>query len=115
MARPRSRHVEFNIRPKNHQIDDMRYIYVINYQIQGDDTLVVANIKALGEWFHFFKNSFIVVSTYKIETAYDFIATNKATDWILILEVKLNSYWGILPPEAWEWLKRRVEESKFKR
>lgn len=99
----------------NHKIGDMRFIYIINYQVQGDDAQVVANIKALGEWFNFFRNSFVVVSTYKIEDAYNFIATNKATDWFLILEIKINGFWGVLPPEAWEWLQKKMDESKWKR
>lgn len=88
----------------------MKKFIIIIYKIDGDDKSVKDNIKLLGAWFNFLQGSFLLMTTISVEEIYNRINTNKSGDRFLIMEVNLKTYYGILPTEAWDWLKQKKGE-----
>jgi hypothetical protein len=88
----------------------MKKFIIIIYKVEGDDKSVKDNIKSLGAWFNYLQGSFLLMTTLGVEEIYNRIGTNKTGDRFLVMEVDLKSYWGILPSDAWDWLKEKKGE-----
>lgn len=88
----------------------MKKFIIIIYKVEGDDKSVKDNIKSLGAWFNYLQGSFLLMTTLDVEEIYKKIGTNKTGDRFLVMEVELKSYWGILPSDAWDWLKQKKGE-----
>lgn len=88
----------------------MKKFVIIIYKVDGDDKSVKDNIKLLGAWFNYLQGSFLLITTISVEEIYKRISTNKSSDRFLIMEVDLKSYYGILPTEAWDWIRERKNE-----
>lgn len=88
----------------------MKKFIIIIYKVEGDDKNVKDNIKSLGAWFNYLQGSFLLMTTFGVEEIYNRIGTNKTGDRFLVMEVDLKSYWGILPSDAWDWLKEKKGE-----
>lgn len=88
----------------------MKKFIIIIYKVDGDDKSVKDNIKQLGAWFNYLQGSFLLMTTISVQEIYNRINTNKSGDRFLIMEVDLKAYYGILPTEAWEWIKQKKGE-----
>jgi len=88
----------------------MKKFIIIIYKVDGDDKSVKDNIKLLGAWFNYLQGSFLLMTTISVEEVYKRISTNKSSDRFLIMEVDLKNYYGILPTEAWDWIKEKKGE-----
>jgi hypothetical protein len=92
----------------------MKKIVIIIYTSVGSDQGIKDNIKLLGDWFNYFQGSFLLLTKLSVQDIYNKIATNNTADRFLVLEVDLKEYWGILPSEAWDWLKlKKGEQGRF--
>lgn len=88
----------------------MKKFIIILYNVEGNDQSVKDNIKLLGAWFNYLPGSFLLMTTLGVQDVYNRIGTNKTGDRFLVMEVDLKAYWGILPPDAWEWIKEKKEQ-----
>jgi hypothetical protein len=85
----------------------MKKFVIIIYNVEGSDQSIRDNIKLLGDWFNYFQGSWLVITSLGVKEIYNQIGTNKSGDRFLVMEVDLKTYWGILPSEAWDWLKSK--------
>jgi hypothetical protein len=92
------------------KIKSMKRFVIIIYTVKGSDQNIKEVMKNIGEWISYFPNSWLVHTSLSPEEIYKRIGTNVAGDRFLILEVNLKDYYGILPNEAWAWLKSRKDE-----
>lgn len=88
----------------------MKRFVIIIYNVEGGDQSIKENIKSLGDWFNYFQGSWLVLTRLGVQDIYNRIGTNKTGDRFLVMEVDLKNYWGILPTEAWDWLKSKKNE-----
>lgn len=88
----------------------MKKFIIIIYSVEGSDQSVKDNIKLLGAWFNYLPGSFLLMTTLGVQDVYNRIGTNKTGDRFLVMEVDLKAYWGILPNDAWEWIKEKKEQ-----
>ncbi len=88
----------------------MKRFVIIIYTVKGSDTQVRESIKLTGDWCNYFPGSWLVLTRVSVQDIYNRIATNAAGDRFLVMEVTLNSYYGILPTEAWDWIKAKKAE-----
>lgn len=84
----------------------MNQVYIIQFSVVKDEAILVERIKALGRWMSYFSNSIIVESGLtSTKEIYEKISLGFEKDRILIIELKKTSYWGVMPQDAWNWLK----------
>lgn len=83
----------------------MRRLYTIQYDIKTEDK-IVERIKSLGPWMKYFPNGMIVATTLSPKEIYERISIDYPTSRILIFEVNKTGFYGRLPTEAWDWLKK---------
>jgi hypothetical protein len=88
----------------------MKKFVIIIYSVEGSDQSIKDNIKLLGDWFNYFQGSWLVLTRLSVQDIYNRIGTNKSDDRFLVMEIDLKTYWGILPTEAWDWLKSKKNE-----
>ena len=88
----------------------MKKFIIIIYIVEGSDQSVKDNIKLLGDWFNYMPGSFLLLTPLSVQDIYNRIGTNKTDDRFLVMEVDLKAYWGILPKDAWDWIKEKKEQ-----
>ena len=88
----------------------MRRFLQITYNIQGSDFDTKEKIRALGDWKNYFQGSWLILTRLTAQEAYNRIATNRAGDLFLVTEIQLNTFWGVMPKEAWDWLRQKTSE-----
>ncbi len=82
----------------------MGQTYIIQFTVK-DESVLVDRIKALGRWMTYFPSSIVVESNLSPKEIYDKISVGFEKDRILILQLVQAKYWGVMPKEAWDWLK----------
>jgi hypothetical protein len=82
----------------------MNKLYLIQYTLKNDPILV-PRIKTLGTWMNYFPQSWIVKTHLNAQEIYEKISVDLEKDRILIMELDKINYWGIMPKEAWNFLK----------
>ncbi len=89
-------------------------VYAILYKIKKTEknyTPLYERIKSLGEWMHYFDDSWLLVPSNNISTSevYDQIIPfiDGSDDILLIIRVT-NDYRGWLPQKAWDWMKDKT-------
>lgn len=88
----------------------MKKFVIIIYNVDGHDQSIKDNIKLLGDWFNYFQGSWLVLTRLDVQDIYNRIGTNNSADRFLVMEIDLKTYWGILPTEAWDWLRSKKNE-----
>jgi hypothetical protein len=80
--------------------------FLIQYTI-SDDSKIKEKIKALGSWMSYFKGFWLVETDKTAEEIYDILSNEIPETRILVLEINIRDYWGWMPKDAWEWIKKR--------
>lgn len=84
----------------------MEKIYLIQYNV-SEDTTLKEKIKALGPWMSYFNGFWLVETDKTAKEIYNTFASEIPDKRILILEITIEDYWGWMPHDAWEWIKKR--------
>lgn len=84
----------------------MKKIFLIQYNTK-DDSGINEKIKALGSWMSYFTGFWLVESEKSAKEIYDIISIENSETRMLVLEITINDYWGWMPKDAWEWIKKR--------
>lgn len=89
----------------------MKKAYLVTYNVNYDDNYeaLEKELKGYKKWWHYLDRTWIIVSEETPKEIWDRIK-NKINQHnnLLIIEVKNNSE-GWLSTEAWEWIKKNVE------
>lgn len=83
----------------------MKRLYIIQYDTK-DEGKIVERIKALGPWMKYFSNGMIISTNLLPRDIYNRISVDYPNARILIFELNKSQYYGRLPTEAWDWLKK---------
>ena len=81
-------------------------IYLIQYNIK-EDSAISERIKSLGAWMHYFEGSWIVASELNAKEIYEKISVDYKNERFLIMELKKDNFWGVMPKDAWDWIQNR--------
>ena len=84
----------------------MSRIYIIQYDVK-EDSVIKDRIKTLGTWMNYFPKSWVIESDLTAKQIYDKISVDYEKDRFFIMELNKNNYWGVMPKEAWDWIKKR--------
>lgn len=86
-------------------------VLLVSYELKKADDKhknFFSILKSHAKWWHYLKSTWLIetdetpkILHEKLEKAMD------EEDSILIIEVKKN-YYGLLPPEAWDWIEENV-------
>lgn len=90
----------------------MNSFYIISYKGRNSNDFKEL-IKMCGSWFNIFENQYIVCTSYNIATIKQHLedGINKKTDIYLILEIELLGRTGLLPKNAWDWIKSQEQRT----
>ena len=93
----------------------MRRALLITYDLNkpGQDYKDVHEaIKDLGVWWHYLGSTWIVVTDVTPSQAWDQISSAfDKSDRCLILDVSGDSYSGWLSEDAWEWIRKNLNQA----
>lgn len=66
-------------------------------------------IKDIGPWWHYLESTWLVATTSTPSAVWDAISGPlDSNDTVLILNITGDNYQGMLPEEAWSWIRKYV-------
>lgn len=89
-------------------------VFAVFYKIlpsAKDYTALYERIKSLGPWMHYFDGAWLIAPT-SLKTSkgiYDQLIPfiDGERDYILVIQLTKQDYYGWLPKDAWEWINAR--------
>ena len=85
-------------------------ICMINYDLKSpvaSYTPLYEAIKSYGVWWHYLESAWIIKTNDSPKEIYSkLLPTLKQGDSLIITDITNSSYYGILPPKAWEWIEQ---------
>ena len=90
---------------------DIKRAYLITYDVNSNDnySLLEKELKKYERWWHYLERTWIIISDETPKEIWDRIENkiNKKNN-LLIIEIRKESE-GWLPRNAWDWIKKNVE------
>ncbi len=93
----------------------MSKIYLITFDVDAslNSQLVHTQITSLypthiSDWWHYMHSSYLVVTNLTATQLYNHISPSMPQHHVLVMEVNHKNYWGWLPQDAWNWLKKHL-------
>ena len=90
---------------------DIKRAYLITYDVNSDDNynLLEKELKKYDRWWHYLERTWIIISDETPQEIWSRIENkiNKKNN-LLIIEIRKESE-GWLPRNAWDWIKKNVE------
>lgn len=88
------------------------YLIVYNHNQQNfnssDIHRVITNLDGNSDWWHYLPNVYIVSSAKTEQFIADKIISEFPGLLFLVVQVNLNNHNGVLPKDAWEWIKKKT-------
>ena len=79
--------------------------YIVLFTMQIPDQGITERLKELGDWMNCFPGAYVVYSTFSPKQIFTRLG-RPTSERLLILETTIESYWGVMPKEVWEWMKQ---------
>lgn len=83
----------------------MNRIYLIQYKVDTDDSILKDRIKSLGNWIYYLGHSWIVRTTLPAKDIYNKLSVGYEKDSFFIIELNASNHWGRMDPKVWDWFK----------
>lgn len=79
--------------------------YIVMFTLQIPDQGISERMKELGDWMYCFPGAYVIYTTLKPKEIFARLG-RPVGERLLILEATIDSYWGVMPKEVWEWMKQ---------